>query len=740
MTRLSGSKVVFDALKRVTTSETDPLKRVTASETQVAISISSSPVNLMAVKIDKDALLKHRFWIMVGLSVPFALLAILLLVTSVSGQIDGVRKQLKSLFDTAKKTTDIKTPEEILIKKTDADILFDKESKAWEAAYNDQASLFRWPPRLEANYHFADGLFAKEIGVNKLPAEKSEWPADKKDELLHGTLVDADDTQFRLLDRNGKTVHTFYMTPELIKAGLVDRQKDNQAVPLNQLRNQPKDVLVAVGYQRTRYFGDRLTSKEQLEFAKTYLSQIPPILRQIDPLRIETNEDDRKPFIAGVVQVRADGSWMPDPAQSNDDEIPVKLKDKLVPPEGSRFLRFLAKDWNIQSDISDEAWIAQEDLWIQSEIYRLIRVANDSISKFTPIKQDHKAKWAMFRNPYFQMELQLKDNKNMEVKITNLLQRRQKIEAMKIRVRFADGGKAEPEVMPLVTESKYADPLEPYGDPKGKHVRVIPVRLALAGSEKRTGIFGLEQVLTWETAAVKRIDQIAIGSKEADNVSLSQKNYAIGVQPLKVEKKADATDKEKEGGGGGGGGKMLGIGGGGMQGGGPGGGGGDKAAAPLANGFLPDRYQEVTPQFRRIPVAVVLIVDQNQVDRVQTAFNNSKLRFLTTQVLLNHYPKSLKPELPADKAGDEKAPGGGSPFGGGGGLPFGGGGFPLGAGGGFRPMGGGAGPFGGGGAQPAAAAPVDEMETNMELVLYGIVTLYERYPPRAVQGEGAKTP
>ena len=53
-------------------------------------------------------------------------------------------------------------------------------------------------------------------------------------------------------------------------------------------------------------------------------------------------------------------------------------------------------------------------------------------------------------------------------------------------------------------------------------------------------------------------------------------------------------------------------------------------------------------------VAIVLIVDQNQVDRVQTAFNNSKLRFLTTQVLLNHYPKSLKPELPTEKAGDEK--------------------------------------------------------------------------------------
>ena len=47
-----------------------------------------------------------------------------------------------------------------------------------------------------------------------------------------------------------------------------------------------------------------------------------------------------------------------------------------------------------------------------------------------------------------------------------------------------------------------------------------------------------------------------------------------------------------------------------------------------------------------IPVAVVLIVDQDHVDRVLNSFNNSKLRFLETQVLLNYYSGSLQPPPP----------------------------------------------------------------------------------------------
>jgi hypothetical protein len=144
------------------------------------------------------------------------------------------------------------------------------------------------------------------------------------------------------------------------------------------------------------------------------------------------------------------------------------------------------------------------------------------------------------------------------------------------------------------------------------------------------------------------------------------------------------------------------------------------------HGLMRTRYLDVTAQARRLPVAVSLIVDQDHVDRVQTAFANSKLRFLMTQVILNRYPSSLLPPLLA-------AQGGGGVF-----NPM-----PMGDGGGIKKVGsapppmfpmvppdfikGGFGPMGVG-MNPAATSTSEEMETNVELVLYGIVTLYERYP------------
>ncbi len=318
----------------------------------------------------------------------------------------------------------------------------------------------------------------------------------------------------------------------------------------------------------------------------------------------------------------------------------------------------------------------------------------------------------------------------------------------------------------VVQRTEDADPLEPKGDPKKGDARTITVKLP--AGPRRHGIYGLQQVLTWETAAVKRIDQVSIGSQGGNDISLSQKGMVVALQPLKPKPKEEAPATDSKGGAGAGmptgatagaGGKLKGsgVGMGGM------GGAADKdAGTVLANGLVAERYLtgEVTPQFRRLPVAVVLIVDQNHVNRVLTAFNNSRLRFLMTQVLVNHYTKSVKPDMPGETP-TETAGGGatgpafpnfpmGGPgpgmlrpsFGGGSGfrpgskrpmgpspmgpaMPMGGGSFPPGAGG----------MMGNGYGSPAVSAS-DDLEANMELVIYGIVTLYNRYPP---QPAGAAT-
>jgi hypothetical protein len=213
----------------------------------------------------------------------------------------------------------------------------------------------------------------------------------------------------------------------------------------------------------------------------------------------------------------------------------------------------------------------------------------------------------------------------------------------------------------------------------------------------------VEQKLTWDLAAVKRIDDIVIGSDGAGAIAHSHRTYPLGLRPYREEKvvKKEGEDPAK----------------------GPNPFGAPKIAIEKGG---KDRYLEVSEQVRRLPVAVSLIVDQQHVDRVQASFANSHFRFLTTQVLLNRYPYSVSPQLNKVDAGKGPA------------LPM--GGFPMGV----RPVPvpvpmfpmGGMAPVspmapadaGGGGSRTS-----DDLETNMELVIYGIITLYERYPPRKIE-------
>jgi hypothetical protein len=666
------------------------------------------------MKIDKDALIKHRFWILAGLSVPFAAVAILLLVTSVSSGIAKTRKTLEDALKVVKNVSNPQPEAEILARKEAAEILLKKETAVWGAAFKEQEVFFRWPREMEQEFHFADGMFANGVQVLKMPddKDKAQWPKNK-DDLIHGILTAKTDSEFSVEtfdpDKKKSVPVRFFVTPNLLKKdAVVDKEGEGGGGALLFQDLQGKiGKFLAVSCQKGRYFADRLTAGEQIKYKKTYHSQIRPILRQVDPLHIDIAADG-KPIVAGVVQLRSPTGWTFNPKDEDVDEISsVKEKrDVLIPPENSKFLRFLWKDWDISSDVSEEAWIAQEDLWIQSEIYRVIRAANDSVSDFKNItgKVTKEGEQVDFQNPYFDISFRVKDAKSFDVRIANRLNRRQRIDGMQLRVKFVDDTKVAPQLVSIT-----GDLLEARGDPGKKDVfqKTLPFPKNKVGQYKH--VYGLAQVLTWDMAAVKRIDHIAIGSLAPDDIAFSQRTFPMGLQALvKVEKKDDG-DKDKPG-------AQPGPGPGSMNRMGPGKGSQPKQGAALANGFLPDRYQEVTPQFRRVPVAIALIVDQNHVDRVQTAFNNSKLRILVTQVLLNHYPQSLKPRLPTDKAGEGEKQGGQQ-------APPAFGQMGMGKNGAAANQGG----------VRAPAASVDDLEANMELVIYGVVTLYERYPARAGQ-------
>jgi hypothetical protein len=274
----------------------------------------------------------------------------------------------------------------------------------------------------------------------------------------------------------------------------------------------------------------------------------------------------------------------------------------------------------------------------------------------------------------------------------------------------------------------------------------------------------VQQRLTWRTTPIKRIDRLEIGS-----LANIHSDRLKTVPLVAYDFKRKDPKGENPGSGGGGGttsmpadgsagtaadGVSTGTTGGGGRPSGGFGGGGANTEPVTANNFIPtNRYLQVTPQLRRIPVALVMTVDSTAIADIIAAMSNSRLRFQVTMAPWVKVPNLGRP----GGAALASAAGGG-----GGGLQKGGGGVStVGAGGGG---GGGAGgmavpppPTGGsgresadapgapggrnpprmgpsnipGGSQPGAArdsgaaAGYEDDSSVVELQIYGIITIYE---------------
>jgi hypothetical protein len=677
----------------------------------------------MNAKFDKDLLIKHKFWVLLGVSVPLIIAAFFILSTSVSADIEAKRKNNAEKEKQVSKTSGVigpgvndplrKVAEDRKVSETDVHAI----------AFKAQEPLSTWPTAIEDTFDFAHGWFATEVKVLPAPQnkqDKSTWPANE-DGLFHGFVKEIDENSAEVEgyekikgkekdDFRDKTAK-FYRTAKLKVT--FQEKKEGQKEHYGTI---PVGAFLAISYYKSKYFYDPLTEAETTVFVKSYSSQLDGVLRMVDPVDAKGN---------GTVQFQG---WTYSPG--------------ALPNSSMKFFTYVPK-WKAEGFISEEAWLAQEDLWIQRELFRIIRSANDIIGKCkfgedkdkNPIyvnpQAEDKSKPAVCFNPYFDLKFEW-DGPKLFVTVKNLIPRRQKLDIY-FNVRFNKSANAS-----LSTEriTVGGEPLEPFG--QKNDARRFQVSL-MEGGIQRNGVYEVEQVLNWETAAVKRIDQIAIGWP-AGEIAHSHKTYPEGSKPYRKEEKKEEAKKDV--------GPMgaqpmgpeaqMALGGKGAFG--AGFGAGANAAEVGLNGVLKERYLEVSEQSRRVPIGLALIVDQDHVDRVLTAFNNSKLRFLTTQVLLNHYHGSVRPQVAgaaaAPKEGDGDMPAT-APIPAAGGGPR-GGGFGSGA---MMPKGlnlpGSAAGFGPASAPTASGAgsgsDIDEMEANMELVIYGIVTLYERYPKRKTE-------
>jgi hypothetical protein len=156
------------------------------------------------------------------------------------------------------------------------------------------------------------------------------------------------------------------------------------------------------------------------------------------------------------------------------------------------------------------------------------------------------------------------------------------------------------------------------------------------------------------------------------------------------------------------------------------------------NGLTRKRYVERTDQVRRMAVAVTLIVDQGHIQDVIRALSNSRLRFQNTQIHYDRFRGTINLGNPELMAGGTMP---GDPAAGIGlrlpeaGIRRGGGGRAndvvsdeekgqVGRGGRFGA------PMGAGGV--GAPSAEDETYSNLvELTVYGLISLYEQFPPKA---------
>ncbi len=619
------------------------------------------------MKFDKEIVLKHKFWLLLIVTLPLSLIAIFYLVTSVSGEISATNDAIKKDLTAFLKNHAIRKDSEI--KEMEKAAKFEKSQEAvlWEQAFAHQEDLFLWPKEVEDKFNFRAGMFAQKIQILK----GGENPKDDKN-TIHGEVVEQLATSMKLKGADQK-VHTIYPAFVVSIVG-GDVQSFGKIEP---------GTHVAVTYNRGKYFNEELTNNELDTYKRpgVYESQIRPILLQVQPVNDKGD---------GVVQL---GQWL----YKDSEAVPSWSKQEQF------FLNFLDKGWSEDStgNLSEEAWLAQEDLWIQTEVYRLIRMANDFVAVFEGKGGSAKDTVSTFRNPYWELGLKWDGGKRLKVTMKNLLDHKQKRDLLKFRVWFGD--KIEPDEIAVGGK--------PVG-PRGSKEAEVTSDITLPEDRARKSITKVEQVLTWETAAVKRIDYITVGSMGSTETAHSHRTFTDGLQPLK-EKDPNAPP--------------------------PGltpppnapPGGAPPPVAPPINRRTPGRRttgparpirdqgsNETTkhglirnqfwnylddngtprpagtplPQFRRVPVAITLIVDQDHIFRTQAAFNNSKLRFLTTQVLLNRWADTLQPQIPKD-------------------------GISVGPTTGRRPQ-----------SAPQATSP-DNMETNFEMVIYGVVTLYDRYPP-----------
>jgi hypothetical protein len=278
------------------------------------------------------------------------------------------------------------------------------------------------------------------------------------------------------------------------------------------------------------------------------------------------------------------------------------------------------ESWKAGADVTaEEVWLAQEDYWVQRELMRALKQANYTVGHFTPVagaKADsskNELARQRFENPNWQLELALVRAEGkflLTGKITNIGKRRQQLGKIYFWVRVHKDPTAAPVALEVQGEALGV----------GKEWPINPdQKVYLTGLFRNPeGVFDVEQIFDNSTSPIRRIDQVAMfmHSHRTFEPDLKRPSFS----PPAVEKPKTPLEEDKD---------------------------------PLErteNGLVRTRYYDMTAQVRRLPLGLVMIVDQAHVPEIETALANCKLRFQTTQVNVQHFRGIVKPPEKEERA------------------------------------------------------------------------------------------
>jgi hypothetical protein len=417
----------------------------------------------------------------------------------------------------------------------------------------------------------------------------------------------------------------------------------------------------------------------------------------------------------------------------------------------------------------DEVWLSLEDLCVRREVLTILHEGNETSARMkqvenakdlpqSPMGEKFARRWA---NALYQIDLVLTDSGRgtytFSGKIKNVSGRRQRIYELFLNVLLNKPLNVESVEQPVLVRFPISDIAA------GQTIDLPPFKTTL--NLRPEEMYSVKLFHTIKTVPIKQIEAIELGINAGHRMAdktLQRPAF------IKQEEQPASGGPMGPGMGGGGPGEVGAAGAGGKV---PmfGGAGGANANGDerTATGILKNRYITVTPQVRRMPVAIWLTVDQAYIPDILAAFSNfGTMRFQITHYhwKRHHGPLAGAKEQTDDEgggnAGERDQPKGGAPMGpnaageGGGRPPVGMGGFgpggpggmgaggpgagapaPGGAGmgpGGIGPMGPGMGPgrFGPGGFQPGQInqrlSGEQPSESLVELTIYGVANLYER--------------